>query len=134
MVRLEAACDGKFLSRTKLDACNVCGGNSSCVDCAGVAYGGRVLDACGKCGGDGTGCAERALPRVQGAVIHASLLPKPLIYMPTSSRGSSSSERGAGGFAGSAPAAAGGPLEGEMHASAASGPAWQAEHRLTRPS
>ena len=50
-------CDGVLGSGKKIDACNVCGGNSTaCADCAGVANGKSVIDSCGVCGGTGSTC------------------------------------------------------------------------------
>jgi hypothetical protein len=39
-----------------VDLCGVCNGDNSCLDCAGVPYGGASADRCGVCGGDGGSC------------------------------------------------------------------------------
>ena len=39
------------------DVCGVFGGDgTSCLDCAGIPFGGKTIDACGVCGGNGTSC------------------------------------------------------------------------------
>ena len=43
-------CDGVTGSGKEVDACGVCGGDSStCLDCAGVPLGDAVVDRCGSC-------------------------------------------------------------------------------------
>jgi hypothetical protein len=40
-----------------LDACGVCGGDSStCEGCDGIINSGKLNDVCGICGGNGTSC------------------------------------------------------------------------------
>ena len=80
---VEPACNGKALSHMVLDRCHLCGGNNVCVDCADIPHGGRARDKCGVCGGDNTSCPELDYTRVQGAQLDPALLPKPLIYMPS---------------------------------------------------
>jgi hypothetical protein len=52
-------CDGVPNSGLVLDACGVCGGDSSsCADCRKVPNGPALLDRCGVCEGDGSSCLE----------------------------------------------------------------------------
>jgi len=49
------------LCQKKLDGCDVCGGNNTCIGCDGVKYAKGVtaasLDSCGVCGGNNSTCA-----------------------------------------------------------------------------
>jgi hypothetical protein len=52
-------CDGVPNSGLVVDACGVCGGDSSlCADCRKVPNGVAALDRCGVCEGDGVSCLE----------------------------------------------------------------------------
>ena len=51
----------RFNKRLIIDECGVPGGDgTSCLDCAGVACGGKVFDDCGVCGGNNTTCLDCA--------------------------------------------------------------------------
>ena len=42
-----------------IDDCGICGGgNSTCIDCAGIVNGTTVEDDCGVCGGDNSSCTD----------------------------------------------------------------------------
>jgi len=48
-----ADCEGAPYGGKIVDACGICGGSGvGCLDCDGVMHGGKVNDACGVCGGN----------------------------------------------------------------------------------
>ena len=68
-------CFGVLNGPSRIDACNVCGGdNSTCSGCDGVPYSNISLDYCGVCGGNNSTCLDLIVLPTQSITCTAQVI------------------------------------------------------------